>query len=195
MIYLIGSLRNPKIPQVATALRQAGYKVFDDWHAAGPEADDYWRSYEQGRGRSYQEALQGYAADHVFEFDKTHLDRCDTGVLVLPAGRSAHAELGYMKGCGKRTFVVLEEADPERWDVMYLLFGGVGTLEDLLDCLAGGSKRVPMTRITLEEKARSLAQRKAELGIEGRDYVPVNSGAHRTDAKHELLRTIERREK
>ena len=49
-----------------------------------------------------------------------------------------------------------------------------------------------MTRITLEEKARSLAQRKAELGIEGRDYVPVNSGARRTEAKRALLRTIER---
>jgi hypothetical protein len=49
-----------------------------------------------------------------------------------------------------------------------------------------------MTRITLEEKARTLAQRKAELGIEGRDYVPVNAGARRTEAKRELLRAIER---
>jgi hypothetical protein len=49
-----------------------------------------------------------------------------------------------------------------------------------------------MMRITLEEKARFLAQRKAELGITGRNYVAMNSGKHRTESKRELLRTIER---
>jgi len=38
----------------------------------------------------YDDALKGYAADHVFEFDKHHLDRCDTAILVLPAGKSGH---------------------------------------------------------------------------------------------------------
>ena len=49
-----------------------------------------------------------------------------------------------------------------------------------------------MTWITLEEKARFLARRKAELGIEGRNYVAVNAGTRRAEAKRELLRTIER---
>jgi len=49
-----------------------------------------------------------------------------------------------------------------------------------------------MTKITLEEKARLLAQRKAELGLEGQDYVPVNPGKRRTAAKRQLLRTIDR---
>lgn len=49
-----------------------------------------------------------------------------------------------------------------------------------------------MIRITLEEKARALAQRKEALGITGRDYVAVNTGKHRTEAKRELLRTIQR---
>ena len=52
-----------------------------------------------------------------------------------------------------------------------------------------------MIRITLEEKVRFLAQRKAELGITGRNYVAVNSGKHRTESKRELLRTIERETK
>ncbi len=47
MIYLIGSLRNPNIPAIANELRTLGYEVFDDWYAAGPEADDYWKSYEK----------------------------------------------------------------------------------------------------------------------------------------------------
>ena len=116
-IYNIGSLRNPAIPSIGNDLRGLGLDVFDDWYGAGPEADDYWKVYEQGRGRSYQEALGGYAASHVFAFDKFHLDRCDMGLLVLPAGRSGHLELGYVAGSGKPTFILSD--DPERWDVMY----------------------------------------------------------------------------
>lgn len=52
-----------------------------------------------------------------------------------------------------------------------------------------------MIRINLEEKARFLARRKAELGIAGRNYVTANAGAHRTEAKRELLRMIEREAK
>jgi nucleoside 2-deoxyribosyltransferase len=123
IIYLIGSLRNPQVPVIANQLREAGHEVFDDWYAAGPEADDKWRDYERGRGHSYIEALGGLAADHVFQFDKTHLDRSDAGILVLPAGRSGHLELGYLIGTGKPGYILLD--DPERWDVMYKFATGV----------------------------------------------------------------------
>jgi hypothetical protein len=116
-IYIIGSLRNPDIPKIGNALRELGHEAFDDWHAAGPEADDKWKEYETGRGRNYREALGGFAAQHVFDFDKHHLDRCSHCVLVLPAGRSGHLELGYFVGSGKPGFVLLD--NPERWDVMY----------------------------------------------------------------------------
>lgn len=126
-IYLIGSLRNPEVPKVAEKLRIAGFEVFDDWYAAGPEADDCWQRYETARGRSYAEALHGYAAKHVYEFDKYHLDRCDMAVLLLPAGKSGHLELGYVAGLGKPTFIYLDKT-PERYDVMYqFASGGVHT--------------------------------------------------------------------
>ena len=38
-IYLIGSLRNPKIPEIGRQLRDLGFDVLDDWFAAGPRAD------------------------------------------------------------------------------------------------------------------------------------------------------------
>lgn len=117
-IYLIGSLRNPSIPLIGDHLRSKGFDVFDDWMAAGPTADDSWQEYEQGRGTSYPKALRGYAARHVFAFDLKHLDRADAGVLVLPAGKSAHLELGYMRGQGKRVYVLFDK-EPDRWDVMY----------------------------------------------------------------------------
>lgn len=118
IIYLIGSLRNPEIPTIAAVLRSAGHEVFDDWYAAGPNADDHWRDYEINRGHSFIQALDGYAAGHVFEFDKQHLDRSDAGVLVLPAGKSGHLELGYLLGQGKQGYIVLDK-QPDRFDVMY----------------------------------------------------------------------------
>lgn len=138
MIYLIGSLRNQEVPNVAQRIRETcNVEVFDDWYAAGPEADDYWRDYERQRGRSLPEALGGHAAKHVFEFDKSHLDRCDMAILLCPAGKSGHLELGYCAGIGKRTVVCLD-GDPDRYDVMYgFVDTVVPNVEDLLDYLVG----------------------------------------------------------
>jgi len=117
-IYVIGSLRNPAVPKLGNALRKLGLDVFEDWFASGPETDDWWKKYEQGRGRTYGQALKGYMAPHVFEFDKYHLDRTDGAVLLHPAGRSAHLELGYTLGKGKPGFILFPKEPQERWDVM-----------------------------------------------------------------------------
>ena len=117
-IYVIGSLRNPAVTSISGKLRGLGYEVFDDWYAAGPEADDKWRDYEKERGRTYIEALvHGHAAEHVYSYDKYHLDTSDAAILVLPAGRSGHLELGYMIGRNCPSFILLD--NPDRWDVMY----------------------------------------------------------------------------
>ena len=134
-IYLIGSLRNPDIGKIANKLREAGHEVFDDWYAAGPEADDYWQKYEIAKGNNYKQGLQGYAAKHVYNFDKYHLDRNDIAVLALPAGKSAHLELGYVIGSGKPGYILLD--NPDRWDVMYQFAEGVFyTVDDLVDELS-----------------------------------------------------------
>ena len=132
-VYVIGSLRNPEIPNIAKKLREeTGFDVFDDWFSPGPEADDYWKRYEEARGRTYQEALNGWAGKHVFEFDKFHIDRSDIGVLVMPAGKSAHLELGYMLGRGKLGYILMDS--PDRWDVMVQFATGVFfNMNDLLE--------------------------------------------------------------
>lgn len=131
MIYLIGSLRNPEIPKIANTIRGYGIDVFDDWYASGPTADDSWKEYEQNRGHSYLDALGGYAARNIFAFDKSHLERADAVVLVLPAGKSGHLELGIALGKGKPGYIILDS--PDRWDVMYQFATGVfDKVEDLI---------------------------------------------------------------
>jgi nucleoside 2-deoxyribosyltransferase len=134
-IYLIGSLRNPQVPVIANQLREAGHETFDDWYAAGPEADDKWRDYEQGRGHTLPLALQGYAAQHVFEFDRHHLLRADAVVLLMPAGKSAFLELGWALGKGKPGYILLQ-SEPDRYDVMFAFADGVFySVEELIDVL------------------------------------------------------------
>ena len=124
-VYLIGSLRNPKIPELANQLeKELGIEVFDNWFSAGETADDSWRDYETLRGRTYAQALKGYSARHVFDFDRKHLERCDAAILYMPAGKSGHLELGIALGKGKPGFILFD-ALPDRWDVMYQFCSGI----------------------------------------------------------------------
>lgn len=143
-IYLIGSLRNKEVQTIAAKLREdPKYTVWDDWQAAGPEADDWWQTYEKARGRTYPEALAGNAAQNTYHFDKAYIDLADIGILVMPAGRSGHLELGYMQGQGKPTFVLLDQ-EPERFDVMYQFATAVCySMEDLLAYLSRVQLREP----------------------------------------------------
>jgi len=131
-IYLIGSLRTPAVPELAIRLRKHGFDVFDDWHGAGPEADDKWQEYEMRRGRHYSEALYAPAATNVFEFDLRHIDESDVGVLALPAGKSGHLELGHMSGKGKPTFIYFPDGHPksrpEAWRWLTGLYEGEGSV-------------------------------------------------------------------
>lgn len=123
VLYLIGSLRNERIPELASRLRREheDLEVFDDWYAAGPEADDFWKTYEQEKGSTYEDALHGWAARNVFDFDRRHLDRSTHCLLVLPAGKSGHMEITYAQYGAKgkpKTGILLDPTDV-RWDVMY----------------------------------------------------------------------------
>jgi len=124
-VYIIGSLRNPAIPGFANELAKAcNLEAFADWFSPGPAADDYWRDYSKERGLNYRQALQSYAATHIFEFDKHHLERCDAVVMLMPAGKSGHLELGYAIGKGKPGYILFD-GEPERYDVMTQFATGI----------------------------------------------------------------------
>lgn len=121
-IYLASSWRNPHQPWMVDLLRQNGHQVYDfrnPPHSTGfswPEiglsvpckADDY-----RSALLTHPRAAQGFNADF------SAMRWADTGLLVLPCGRSAHLELGWMAGAGKRTLILTQ--DHEEPELMALL--------------------------------------------------------------------------
>jgi hypothetical protein len=106
-----------------TALRQEGYEVYDFQNPAPDndgfhwaEIDPAWQSWTPAQ---YQSALQHPLAQVGFAQDKLALQMADVTVLVLPCGRSSHLELGYAKGLGQPTAVLMLEACEA--ELMYLL--------------------------------------------------------------------------
>lgn len=139
-IYLASSWRCQDQPRVVVLLREAGHEVYDfrnpapgntgfAWSAIDPD----WLGWEP---KAFAKLLWHPVARAGFTLDKAALDWCDTCVLLLPCGRSAHLEAGYAAGQGKLTIFYLS---PDRFEpeLMYLLGHGCVTTDDeLLSALA-----------------------------------------------------------
>lgn len=121
-LYIAGSLANTRIPEYTNYFSTERLESFSEWYTPGPDADVYWREYEQKIGYGFLAALKRPAGQHIFNFDKKHIDLCDGMLLVGPAGKSGHLELGYVIGQGKPSAIFLPE-EPEKWDVMYNFAG------------------------------------------------------------------------
>src|SRR3990167_7516690 len=117
-IYIIGALKNWRVVNLHLELQEAGFEVFSSWLTPGAHADEYWRTYSKQRKLTQKEALKDWSAQHIFNFDKTHLDRCDIAVMLMPCGKSGHLELGYIRGQGKKGYILFDK-EPKRWDVMH----------------------------------------------------------------------------
>lgn len=86
--------------------------------------------------KEYSEGLHHPKAERQFAADLEALKWADTCVLVLPCGRSAHLEAGWMAGAGKRVIVYVPEMqEPE---LMYKLFDAVvDSIEGIQTIIAG----------------------------------------------------------
>jgi len=84
---------------------------------------------------------------------------------VLPAGKSGHLELGFLRGKGKPCYILFPE-DPERWDVMYNFAREVFfTKEKLRERLSANHLHETSVRNSME--SRVLGQRE-----QGRENSP-----------------------
>lgn len=121
-IYVASSWRNEYQPVIVSMLRTAGHEVYDfpnpphstgfKWSDIGLDlpcsAEDY-----RAALLTHPRAAQGFMADFAA------MRWADTCLLVLPCGRSAHLELGWMAGAGKRTLILTR--DNEEPQLMALL--------------------------------------------------------------------------
>jgi hypothetical protein len=136
-IYVATSWRNAEQPEIVAALRDHGHEVYDFRHPM-PENDGFsWAHVDAGWAQwsiaEYLEGIKYPIARLGFGLDKQALDWCDTCVLVLPCGRSAHLEAGYAAGQGKRVIILLRQ-DGFEPELMYLLGAGFAlTLDSLLE--------------------------------------------------------------
>lgn len=137
-IYVASSWRNRYFPEVVAALRAEGHEVYDfrnpphggngfRWTDIDENAFDW--SFDE-----YAEGLHHPKAERQFQADLEALEWADTCVLLLPSGRSAHTEAGWMAGAGRRVVVYFpEKQEPE---LMYKLFDAVvGDLPSLLEAV------------------------------------------------------------
>lgn len=117
-VYVASSWRNERQPAVVRMLRAAGHEVYDfkeptpgDEGFRWTEIDPEWQSWSPAK---FREALEHPIATQGRLRDMAAMRRADAIGLVMPAGRSAHLELGYGIGADKVTAILLEEqAEPE----------------------------------------------------------------------------------
>jgi len=120
-IYVASSWRCRLQPWVVSTLRRLGHEVYDFRSPAPGESGFGWKQCDPEplpwTGRRLLEVLSHPVAQKGYAYDIGALRSCDTCVLVLPCGRSAHWELGWAMGQGKRGYVVMFE--PDEPELMY----------------------------------------------------------------------------
>lgn len=137
-IYVASSWRNEFYPKVVEALRATGHDVYDFRNPPSGDEGFKWANvdpnYMDWTPTEYRDQLNCSLAERQFKNDIEAMKSCDTCVLVLPCGRSAHTEAGWFAGSGKKVIAYIPtKQEPE---LMYKLFDGATcTLEELVDAL------------------------------------------------------------
>lgn len=122
-IYVASSWRNQYQPGIVAGLRECGHEVYDfrnPPHSTGFSWPDIGLDPATCTAAEYRHALRTHPrAAQGFMADFSAMRWADVCVLVLPCGRSAHLELGWMAGAGKRTIILTR--DGEEPELMALL--------------------------------------------------------------------------
>jgi hypothetical protein len=188
-IYVASSWRNEHQPDVVGRLRDGGHEVYDFRHPAEGNDGFTWKDVMPSWSPTGSSDGLVPVGEYVANIDHPHaVDgfRCDfdamrwadTCVLVLPCGRSAHLELGWFVGAGRRTAILLDGplVTPE---LMYRMVDFMSpSIDDVCAWLVGGD--VPFTtricgfclepisaHTAAELRSCDLDLRAEELGIGG----------------------------
>lgn len=148
-IYVASSWRNLMQQATVFTLKAAGFDVYDFRNPpnnTGFKWDQIGLRHSKPLGvndtttdlsntADYLQAIKHPRAVEGFKSDMDALTSADITVLVLPCGKSAHLELGWAVGAGKRTCVYAPE-DTMTPELMYLMTDHIApTMMDLLGWL------------------------------------------------------------
>ena len=122
-IYVASSWRNIFQQDVVRFLRKAGHEVYDFKNPperTGFQWSDVDPNWENWTTQEFMDALNNPIAQAGFDSDFNAMKYADFCVMVLPCGRSANTEAGWMKGAGKMVYVYSPcEEEPE---LMYKIY-------------------------------------------------------------------------
>lgn len=125
-IYLASSWQNKEYEQVLNTLRLEGYETYDFKHPENKELSSFdWeklnKKYNRWTCSDFKKALNHPETIKAFQKDFQAMQEADICVLLLPCGRSAHSEAGWMKGNGKKVFI-LDLSENPKPELMYRMY-------------------------------------------------------------------------
>lgn len=128
-IYVASSWRNEFQPAIVEVLKSMGHEVYDFRNPKEGNTGFQWSSidsdWQNWTSEQYKQALQHPIAEGGFELDFNAMKWADCCIMVLPCGRSANTEAGWMKGAGKKVYVYIPiKQEPE---LMYKIYDGIIT--------------------------------------------------------------------
>ncbi len=125
-IYAASSWRNVRQPLVVQILRDLGHEVFDFRHPEPGNNGFHWSDIDPGwetwSPSHFLQALRHPLVRLGLKQNTDGMESCDTCILVMPCGRSAHLELGWFIGKGKKSYILLDDGEPE---LMYGMVDGL----------------------------------------------------------------------
>jgi len=160
-IYVASSWRNEHQQSVVNFLRECGHEVYDFKKPSDGKAGFHWSeidpNWKSWTTQQYREALRHEYAQFGFNRDFDAMEAADACVLVLPCGRSAHLEAGWMKGAGKTVFAYIPDGEAVEPELMYNMLDGVTSdineIAQLLSKTPENDNSATATITTVNQKA------------------------------------------
>lgn len=144
-VYVASSWRNSMQEVVIETLKAAKIPAYD-FKNPEPNTGFKWTEVmptfdieeQLADTKEYLQALDHPRSEDGFKSDWDAMNKADTFILVLPCGRSAHLELGWAVGAGKRTAIFLDPNKENKVtpELMYKMVDFITpSFMDLLDWL------------------------------------------------------------
>ncbi len=138
-IYLASSWRNKHQETLVKQLIDSGFDVYDFKHPNGGNGfqwsriDTGWQNWSM---EEYRQKLKDDYAQFGLNRDFDAMKEADICILLLPCGRSANLEAGWMKGAGKQVYAYIPNGEKIEAELMYGILDGIAlSLQELLRML------------------------------------------------------------